>query len=1439
MNSKKHKLTKRLLAMLLTICMFITMVPAGAFAVESQETVDETVVIQNDTSEPTTEGEEDVSTSTGDSEIPEGTATDGTETDTPTEQTITPANDETDDVDGAYTITPSMTQAEVDQAVAEATGPITVQAGNYGGENGAQVLITLGEQGQTVVLENAKEGVDYQRLVIVVLTEGNVLEGNGATINGEVTTEDNQSPAIYIPYGSLTLSGELTLDNHDYGVILGRTNGTTDETAELILEAGAENSPGAVLNITNCRALKDRDTEDDSLHEDTNFNNGMICGGTTYFSYLDTQGDGTRGSAIVTKGNGHAKIIVSEYSELNATENKSTVWNEQENKWETAGAGIFAVDVSSLMLDIQPHAKVTFDENGQGICMNTDPYVEKADIRVDNATLNIINNASNGITGQSKPYLLDVKNGSTVNVNDNGAIGINNFYLKVADHSILNVSDNGTHGATNIGLNVTDSTMTCNDNGYYGIYVTKYLEGKNATEISDSIITTNGNGKPSSNNAGFAGEMKVVLENSVLYSDSAGGYNLYNDADAPATLHISGTDVVVLHGDEDGTSAKQQDIYDDWNSYAHTGRTYVTGGSLQAIYDRMTKGANRSLNDLIPEVKRLESAVTGDDATAKKAEVQYAAPINNNNTALTRFDLNKEVDKGTSLTTDLVEEGATQTYSFKVWDPNIDDEMTKNYTYTFRYNAAGEDLDENTSGNAYVWTPVTMIRYDATEGTIDNGGTAQTKTGDKWSLVNNRGDDSTLNYNVEETYIDAVDYTICGNSLALSEGTLPTATRENQTFAGWYYAVGEDIATAAGYAQDGQYTELYDLLLTSGKKFDANTLTSDDGADIDEITLYAVWTDTVTITPADLTIYIAGEEGYEAVVGGEESPVEQTQNALPKPIFKLNADTDNIKDGMVFTSSEGKSWIATHIEKVDGAESDDEYYSLEPVGAGQDEVRVTYTDSEGVSHISSEFDITEVDELYTEYDIQLYTNTVDINDVVARDSDGKLYSVMLGESGTLTIRTVENTESDKTITPVTTQSPDSRMPERTGKIVVDEDTTYTVNDLGIPMPEGQDPSLLFDTIVTSDGIEREAALENKVAEQVNTPNNRTRRYQSQYLDLVDADNGNIWLTASKPVTVYWAYPDGTDASDDFTLWHFEGLHRDNSDGGQSGFEIGDLEQATVENVRIDKGEYGISFTVEPGGFSPFVLTWTEGSGQPIDPGTDPDDPDTPSLNKDDHFLYIEGYPEDYRTGEYSDNEDLWPVKPQGNITRAEVATIFYRLLKDEVREEIETDVNSFPDVNKDDWFNITVSSLANMGAISGYEDGTFRPNEPITRAELAAMAVRFYDTFEAEYEEGTFLDVDGDEWYADAIAAAEELGILGGYPDGTVRPNNNITRAETCAIVNRVLERRPHDEHLGDVEDMRTWPDNLPGAWYYADMQEATNGHYYEWIDIDGIDFEE
>lgn len=144
-----------------------------------------------------------------------------------------------------------------------------------------------------------------------------------------------------------------------------------------------------------------------------------------------------------------------------------------------------------------------------------------------------------------------------------------------------------------------------------------------------------------------------------------------------------------------------------------------------------------------------------------------------------------------------------------------------------------------------------------------------------------------------------------------------------------------------------------------------------------------------------------------------------------------------------------------------------------------------------------------------------------------------------------------------------------------------------------------------------------------------------------------------------------------------------------------------------------------------------------------------------------------------------------------------------------------------------------------MGILKGYEDGTFRPNAPITRAEFGAIATRFFDETGATYEPGTFSDVTGDEWFANAIQDAVNLGLIGGYEDGTVRPNNNITRAESCAIVNRTLGRVPDADHLLPADEMKTWPDNPESAWFYADMQEATNGHGYEWITEDGNKVEE
>lgn len=216
-----------------------------------------------------------------------------------------------------------------------------------------------------------------------------------------------------------------------------------------------------------------------------------------------------------------------------------------------------------------------------------------------------------------------------------------------------------------------------------------------------------------------------------------------------------------------------------------------------------------------------------------------------------------------------------------------------------------------------------------------------------------------------------------------------------------------------------------------------------------------------------------------------------------------------------------------------------------------------------------------------------------------------------------------------------------------------------------------------------------------------------------------------------------------------------------------------------------------------------------------------DDGGTPALNRRDHYAYIIGYPDGN-------------VHPQGNITRAEVATIFFRLLRDPVRTQYWSQTNSYSDVAGDKWYNNAISTLSNMGIICGYPDGTFRPGAPITRAELTKIAASFFaDPRVAREYDGRFSDVKGSEWYIAYLMKAIEEALIYGYPDGTFGPNRPITRAETCAIVNRTLGRKPDKDHLLPELVMITWPDNLrPLAWYYAHMQEATNSHDYSWISI-------
>ena len=202
--------------------------------------------------------------------------------------------------------------------------------------------------------------------------------------------------------------------------------------------------------------------------------------------------------------------------------------------------------------------------------------------------------------------------------------------------------------------------------------------------------------------------------------------------------------------------------------------------------------------------------------------------------------------------------------------------------------------------------------------------------------------------------------------------------------------------------------------------------------------------------------------------------------------------------------------------------------------------------------------------------------------------------------------------------------------------------------------------------------------------------------------------------------------------------------------------------------------------------------------------------ETPVLEKGDHFAYIIGYKDGY-------------VRPNRNISRAEVATIFFRLLTDDAREKYWSSTNNYSDVKDTDWCNNAISTLSNMGILKGYEDGTFHPNAPVTRAEFAAIAARFSDGAADDY--ATFSDVPNDYWASKEIAKAAKLGWIKGYTDGTFRPTNNITRAEVMTLVNRVLERGVDEKGL--TEDAIQWADNKPGDWYYYDVQEATNSHEY------------
>ena len=360
---------------------------------------------------------------------------------------------------------------------------------------------------------------------------------------------------------------------------------------------------------------------------------------------------------------------------------------------------------------------------------------------------------------------------------------------------------------------------------------------------------------------------------------------------------------------------------------------------------------------------------------------------------------------------------------------------------------------------------------------------------------------------------------------------------------------------------------------------------------ISDIDKTATMTPAVTVTPADMTIYMGGDGGYEGVVG-DGSETGTTSNSMPEPLFYVSAPSGVAVDpGEISFSYNNDTISKTWSLEEAGEDAEGIPLYRMKAGAGQTAVRVQFTDKNGDVHVSDEFKPTEVGDLYTTYAIDIYPGQNDTTKVVAQVNNSS-YPISTN-SGTLTVRAVAD---DDPTSDIVTDAPTEKIASGKTVAVEPSGTTYTLNNTGVKLPADSKPSLLFDSIIedSPESTDRTDALKDKVNETLGAvATNATRHYEIKYLDLVDANNGNAWITSSAGTDIYWGYPAGTDENTEFYVLHFKDLHRD---GEKSGFEIEDIngcnvEKLTAENNFLEKTEQGIKFHVAAGGFSPFALVY--------------------------------------------------------------------------------------------------------------------------------------------------------------------------------------------------------------------------------------------------------
>ena len=631
----------------------------------------------------------------------------------------------------------------------------------------------------------------------------------------------------------------------------------------------------------------------------------------------------------------------------------------------------------------------------------------------------------------------------------------------------------------------------------------------------------------------------------------------------------------------------------------------------------------------------------------------------------------------------------------------------------------------------------------------------------------------------------------------------------------------------------------------------------------------------LTVTPADLTIYMGGEDGYEGVVDDNTGHITASES-LPEPgfIFDLPKGITDASSIVFKEINSGKTW---RVEPYDGVS--DLVFKLVPAEK-QEPVRVEFTKADGTKVVSDQFNVGEALNQTLDMsiykgnvgDVRVYVNDVEQTGVQIKNQTGKLH--------------VRGTTSKVQYADIAEQP---NLSEGKPAVTAEAGTTFTINE-GNVFASNEGVALLFDGIIenTTSESNRSNLLKERAKEELkNSYDNYA--FDLKYLDLVDRHNGNTWVKASNDVTVYWPYPEGTDKTTEFELLHFEDLHRDMS----SNEVAGDIADCTVSPVEFTKLDNHIEFKIGSGGFSPFALVW---EGEESDGGSSSgggshtsntyyvryhNDDDT---ERDGKFIpgetvtvkgnvftapvgkmlagwsLEEGGKVDYKAGDTfrmpGSSVDLYAVwkdaeteshsayisgypdgtvGPDKTITRAEAATMFYNLLADK-----NGDAKTFTDVPANQWYAKAVTTLAGKGVISGYPDGTFKPNAPITRAEFVTMAMNFADA-----DKGTacsFPDVPQNMWYYGAIAGATQNGWISGYPDGTFGPDRYITRAEVTSVINRMENRAADMSFMMDhLNELRTFSDLSFGHWAYGSMMEAANGHdytradqnsYESWVDI-------